>query len=219
MDISIPGTQRVPGDLLQAALTHSSYRNEHPESTDYERLEFLGDAVVSLACSSYLLRQYPALPEGELTLLRASMVSTTALAARARELGLSDKARLGKGTSRKLNSILADIFEAVVGAIFIGCGYGAAEKFAIEHLAGTEQHVGGKDYKSRLQEYLQSFSNEIPEYVVVKAEGPDHERRYTVVVHHAGTVLGTGTGLSKKQAEQAAAAAALEEFEAKGVLT
>ncbi len=210
----IPGLGDAPPELRQMALTHSSYAHEHPGSADNERLEFLGDAVLNLACSYYLYTTYPDRPEGQLTLLRINMVSTIALAERARQLGLGPHLRLGRGSARsggsELDSILAGAFEALVGAIFLGGGWPAVSRFVEAYLAGTEKLATGKDNKTKLQEYLQALAKEAPEYNVTAVAGPDHARRYTVAVQHAGKALGSGEGRTVKEAEQAAARTALQ---------
>ncbi len=214
MDILAAST--VPAHILKEALTHSSYANEHPGTTDNERLEFLGDAVLELAISTYLFQTYPHKSEGELSLMRSSVVNTVALANMARQLNLGDHLRLGRGSdisgSRDLDSVLAATFEAVIGAVYIGCGWQMAYNYICQHLAGQERDYSGKDNKSLLQEHIQSQSAESPTYCVVHTDGPDHARQFVVEVRHAGQVLGQGRGRSKKAAEQEAARAALRKL-------
>lgn len=202
----------IPDKLLEAALTHSSYASEHFGSIDNERLEFIGDAVVGLAYSDYLYRTYPEKDEGELALARAGAVCEAALADRARALDLGTYLRLGRGEERSQgrdrDSLLADAFEALVGAIYLGCGWESARFFVISQLAGI---VGSnvKDHKTRLQELLQASVGELPEYRVRNTSGPDHAKTFTVEVLSEGRVLGCGSGRSKKEAEQGAAEEAL----------
>lgn len=213
MTLDLPGGVQLPPKLLRMALTHSSYAQEHRRSQNNERLEFLGDAVIDLVYSAYLYDKFPSMPEGELTLLRANAVNTTALAERARALHLGKYLRLGRGEEksggRDRESLLADAFEALVGAVFIGCGWEVASQFVISQLAGIDRVVA-KDHKTRLQELLQAASHNAPVYAVAEVSGPDHDRRYTVEVSHQDRLLGRGTGRSKKDAEQQAAAAALQ---------
>jgi ribonuclease-3 len=210
--LPLPNNCAIPPKLLLQALTHSSYAREHKRVADNERLEFLGDAVVDLAFSEYLYRTYPRMSEGELTLVRANAVSMPALAKRARELGLGAHLRLSQGERKSgghdRDSILADAFEAVVGAVYLGCGWEAARDFVIQRLTQHPEH-SHKDGKSLLQEIVQATSHEAPVYEVIEVAGPDHERVFTVQVLHQGTILGKGRGSSKKEAEQEAAQQAL----------
>jgi ribonuclease-3 len=216
--LPLPDNCKVPPKLLRQALTHSSYAREHKHAADNERLEFLGDAVVELAFSEYLYRSYPRMSEGELTLARANAVSMVALAKRARELNLGSYIRLSQGERKtggqERDSILADAFEALVGAIYLGCGWEAARDFVIQRLT-QHPEKSGKDSKSLLQEMVQAVSQEAPYYEVVEAVGPDHARVFTVRVSHQGKVLGKGKGSSKKEAEQAAAQQAITHLTAK----
>lgn len=203
---------------LVEALTHRSYANELPGAgaMDNERLEFLGDAVLSLAISHYLLRGHPDADEGALTQWRSELVNETRLAEVARGLHLGDHLFLGRGEARSGGSdkasLLADSLEALFGAIFLDAGYATAAK-VIEQLFGPCLEVAGStvdgDHKTRLQELLQGRRQPRPHYRLALADGPDHQRHYEVEVLVADQVLGRGAGPSKKRAEQAAASQAL----------
>lgn len=206
-------------DLLRQALTHKSYSNEQTgqSGAHNERLEFLGDAVLDLVVSDLLFRRFPALPEGELTRIRAEVVREPVLAAAGRALGLGECLLLGRGEEksggRAKDSLLADAVEALLGALFRDGGLAAAaalieSRFA-DGLEDSARRKIGVDHKTRLQEVLQARSGRPPEYHLVHAEGPDHERLYTVEVQFAGQTLGRGRGRTKKAAEQEAAEAAL----------
>ncbi len=203
-----------PGHL-ELALIHSSYASEHRSTGDNERLEFLGDAVLGLAVTTYLYSEYPDLPEGELAKVRAASVSRDALAGIAIRIDLASHLRLGRGEAstggRSKPSILADGMEALLGAIYLDAGY---EKTAEVILTLWEETIvqkatspGGRDYKTRLQEAL-AAGGSLPEYVV-EGTGPDHARRFVAEVFVGGKLLGSGRGNSKKEAEQQAARAAL----------
>jgi ribonuclease III len=209
-------------EQLTAALRHSSYVNEHPQAdvASNERLEFLGDAVLNLAISHYLMKRYPDLAEGELSRNRAHLVNETQLAAIAREIELGPHLLLGKGEAmtdgREKNSILADATEAVIAAIYLDGGFDAAltvvENQFRERLR-TASHGGYQtDFKSRLQERVQSTYHEVPRYEVIDERGPDHEKIFRVRMTVAG-LTAEGDGKSKKMAEQEAARAGLELLE------
>jgi ribonuclease-3 len=205
--------------LLVQALTHKSYSNEQAGASapHSERLEFLGDAVLGLAVSSRLYNAFPHLPEGDLTRIRAEVVSERALSALGRSLELGRCLQLGRGEERTggrdRDSLLADAFEALLGAIMCDSGFEAAccvvERLIGERLEGCARDRLGTDYKTRLQELLQARYGRTPLYVPTAAEGPDHHRRYTVEVRFEGAVIGEGQGRSKKAAEQEAARSAL----------
>lgn len=198
--------------LLQQALTHSSYANEHhlqPHS-DNERLEFLGDSVLEVVSSRFLYDRYPDWPEGDLTRLRASLVSELPLAYSAREIHLGKFLRLAKGEDqtggRERNSVLSDALEAVIGAIYLDGGIGCAKEFIFQFILTDIDHKKlFHDSKTRLQEIVQAKPGQLLEYVLVKEEGPDHAKRFTVEARLNGRVIGTGTDSSKKHAEQDAA--------------
>ncbi len=205
--------------ILSLALTHSSYANEHKLGKfEYnERLEFLGDAVLEFLVSRYIFEKYPELPEGELTKLRASVVCEGSLAKKAVDIHLGDFLYLGKGEEltggRTRESILADAFEAVIGAVVIDGGIENAEKYVMGLMTDVISSVRNSfmlmDYKTRLQEEIQKSSKEPVAYAIVKESGPDHGKLFEAEVSHSGSVLGSGTGRSKKEAEQAAAKNAL----------
>lgn len=207
-------------DILEKSLTHSSYSNEDKFYTkvNNERLEFLGDAVLSIVVSRFIFEQFPEYPEGELTKLRSQVVCEDTLSLVASNLNIGNFLLLGKGEEtsggRERKSILADAVEAIIAAIYIDGGYKEAEKFVLENLTKYIQlAVKGKiisDYKSYLQEYYQS-KNQVCKirYVVTKEEGPDHEKMFHVNVLVNKVPVGTGAGKSKKIAEQDAAKNAL----------
>ena len=204
---------------LTAALRHSSFVNEHPLAniTSNERLEFLGDAVLNLAISHLLMKRYPDLTEGELSRNRAQLVNETELAAIAREIGLGPHLLLGKGEAlsdgSQKNSILADATEAVIAAIYLDGGFDAAFTFVDNKFRKRLCSFNGNryetDYKSMLQERVQSIYHEVPRYHVVDESGPDHDKTFTVRMTVAG-ITAEGDGKSKKLAEQEAARSGLE---------
>jgi ribonuclease-3 len=213
-------------NLLEEALTHKSYVNERrePGRTHNERLEFLGDAVLSLIISDYLARQYPELSEGALSKLKAKLVSETPLAHAARRLDLGRYLRLGRGEERSKGrdktSLLADAMEAVIAAVYLDGGFEASRDFTVNVLADALQQLdavhkqpGGDDYKTRFQEWCQKQYEILPQYLVVGETGPDHQKIFEVEVHVNQRVVGVGRGNSKKEAEQEAAMQALEQME------
>jgi len=213
----------IDPDLLLRALTHRSWTAEHPDGEHNERLEFLGDAVLELVVTAELHERDPGAPEGVLSRRRASLVREESLARAARAVGLGDRMRLGRGElasgGADKDSLLADALEAVVGATFLSGGYAAAEKL-VRILLGDEIAVtargddpqdgpaGPIDAKTALQERLAVLRLEPPEYVLT-VEGPDHAPMFRAEVVVEGTVLGVGTGGSKKAASQEAAGQAL----------
>jgi ribonuclease-3 len=203
-------------DLLQQALIHSSYLHEHRDlaAGHNERLEFLGDSVVSLAISNALYRRHPDDDEGVLSARRASIVSTAGLARLANRLELGEYLLLGEGESqrggRRRPALLASAFEALVGAVYLDLGYGAVDEF-VTALAAPEltsdRPLGAlKSPKSRLQEYTQRLSGERPQYRLLDAQGPDHDKVFRVEVVVGGRAIGVGEGHSRRVAETAAAA-------------
>ncbi|MEG0854736.1 MAG: ribonuclease III [Angelakisella sp.] len=203
--------------LLQRALTHSSYANEAKERPECnERMEFLGDAVLSLAVSNHIFHRYH-LDEGDLTKIRASLVCEKSLFKFAKEIDLGDALLLGKGEEqmggRTRASILSDAFEAVIAAIYLDGGMEEAAKFvlrfAIRELEQSRKHAF-VDYKTMLQEIVQKNPEEKVSYVLVREDGPDHEKTFEVEVHLNSNVIGRGAANSKKSAEQLAAKEALE---------
>ena len=189
--------------LLKMALTHSSYSNEHKGMENYERLEFLGDAVLELATSEYfyLNTNYK---EGEMTKHRACFVCENALATYARDIGLDKEILLGEGQKNNLNdTIIADVFEAVIGCIYLDLGFDVAKKFIDDIIIPyiKKDYNFNKDYKSLLQEFVQTDKKSL-EYEVVKEYGMAHEKTFEVVVKIDNIVYGKGLGKSKKEAEQ-----------------
>lgn len=204
-------------ELLHEALSHSSYANEGKKKRSNERLEFLGDSVLSIVVAQHLFTHYTHLPEGELTKLRASLVCEKSLHGFALQFGLNQFLLLGKGEEmtggRERPSIIADAFEALIAAIYLDGGMEKAEEFVLhfipEHL-NPKQAKGLSDYKTTLQEIIQQNREEKVNYVLVRESGPDHSKTFDVEVHLNSNVIGKGSGKSKKQAEQLAAKEALE---------
>lgn len=204
--------------LLEQALVHSSYINENPASASNERLEFLGDAILGLIIAEKLYNDLPHATEGEMTRLRSALVRGKTLARVARAISLGDHLYLGKGEEvsggRQKPANLAGALEAVIAAFFLDRGLSATEDFILrlfgKELQKTVSQGVEVNYKSQLQELLQSSKQQAPTYRVVEARGPDHDRTFTVEVIVDGTVLGTGSGKSKKTAETEAARSALE---------
>ena len=206
--------------LLQNALTHSSYANErwHNSLLSNERLEFLGDSILGMMVADHLYRNFPDRPEGELTRMRADMVCEQSLAQIANRIGLGTYLLLGHGEERfggrTRNSILADAVESVIAACYLDGGYEAALKFVstfvLVDIPVVKFH--NADYKTALQEKIQQKKNQTLSYHLVGEEGPDHDKRFRVEVLLNGVSIGSGTGTSKKRAEQEAARAALDGF-------
>ena len=203
------------GSLLSLALTHRSISADDTTRKDNERLEFLGDAVLQLAITSYIYDTFPDLHEGNLAKIRAGLVSKPILADVARSIGLAEHIELTSAEvrtgGREKDSIMADALEAVIGAVFVDSGLGAATDLVLRLWGGRiderAQRPGLKDYKTRLQEVL-AKDGRLPEYLS-DGSGPDHERTFVATVSVDGVVLGTGSGRSKKEAEQGAAEQAL----------
>ncbi|MEK9659380.1 MAG: ribonuclease III [Chloroflexota bacterium] len=208
--------------LLQQALVHRSYLNEHPGHASYERMEFLGDAFLGWVAAEALYQRHPDRDEGSLTRARASLVQGKALALIARRLGLGAYLALGAGEEagggRERPTNLAQALEAVLAAVLLDRGEEAARRVALAWLAEGLAHVGRsgapRDAKSALQERLQSTGRGLPAYRLVSTEGPAHAREFTVDVLVDGAPAGRGTGARKADAEQAAAAQALEALSA-----
>jgi len=208
-------------DLLQQAFTHRSYINEHRgEGREHnERLEFLGDAVLELVVTKYLFTTFPEKPEGELTAIRAALVNTMTLSALAGEVKMNDYLLLSKGeakdTGRARQYILANTFEAFIGALFLDQGLDVAERFISEHVFPLTSEVVKKqlwrDSKSRFQEEAQERASTTPTYTVISESGPDHDKHFVVGVYLGDNLVAEGEGKSKQDAEQGAAAKALEE--------
>jgi len=205
--------------LLKEALVHGSYANEYPNSAlvTNERLEFLGDAILGAVVAARLYTEFGHLNEGEMTKLRALLVRGDTLASVARDIGLSEFLLLGKGEEatggRTKTANLAGALEAVVGAVFLDQGYDAARDFVLRllrpELERAVTHGTASNYKSELQELLQAREQQAPTYHVVEATGPSHDRWFTVEVRMGDSVLGKGSGKSKKAAETDAAHAIL----------
>lgn len=215
-----------PG-LLEQALTHRSYINEHGEAEgDNERLEFLGDAVLDFLVGEILFQRFPNMPEGQLTRLRAALVRTESLAQLARQIRLGENLRMGKGEEvsggRERINNLCGAFEAVTGALYLDQGLDAVRAFILPRLESLLDEVLeeaiDKDARSRLQEWSQAALNRTPAYRTVSATGPDHEKEFVVEVLIGDRVVGRGVGRSKQIAAQAAARDAMRLVE-RGELT
>ncbi|NLJ76691.1 MAG: ribonuclease III [Peptococcaceae bacterium] len=206
-------------NLLHQALTHSSYTYESKQNgfENNQRLEFLGDAVLDLAVSDHLFRSYPHLDEGNLTKMRAALVCEPSLARVAKTLGVGLCLLMGKGEERtggrERPSILADVFEALLGAVYLDQGLKVAGNLALRLLEPVIEDVLegrlDRDYKTELQEIVQQRGSEQVQYKILREEGPDHEKVFTAGVLYKGKLVGTGRGRSKKDAEQQAAKFAL----------
>lgn len=208
--------------LLREALTHKSHLNELPDPTrrDSERLEFLGDAVLDLVISDLLLVRFPEAPEGALSKLKARLVSEAALASVAKELDLGAALALGRGEEltggREKPSLLADALEAVLAAVYLDGGLDAARAVIIRMCEGAFEDLSRPDvtdHKTALQEWCQREFDVLPAYAVVRESGPDHRKTFEIRLTIRDEVFGTGTGLSKKEAEQQAARMALERIQ------
>ncbi|MFH1840950.1 MAG: ribonuclease III [Candidatus Shapirobacteria bacterium] len=211
--------------LWEHALTHRSYLNEtgRGRSSSNERLEFLGDAVLSFIVSWWLYQRFTAFPEGKLTSLRSQLVKTETLARLAEDHRLGERIKMGRGEKEagggKNKSLLANCFEAVIGALFLDQGSEVVKKVVLESLEPVLEDVIKtgvlKDNKSLLQERLQAKGKKSPRYQVLKTKGPDHAKIFTMGVFHQKELLAQGEGLSKQIAEEAAAKIALEKIRAK----
>ncbi|HEX9284815.1 MAG TPA: ribonuclease III [Nitrospirales bacterium] len=209
--------------LLDEALTHKSYLNEAggAEEADNERLEFLGDAVLDLIVSEYLVHAFPEAAEGELSKLRSRLVSEKTLSRVAQRIGLGDLLRLGRGETKTQGhskpSILADALEAVFAAVYLDGGAEAAARCVkavfSEELASCDQTLTRGDYKTDLQEFCQREFEMLPHYRTIRETGPDHEKLFEVEILIRGDRYGLGVGKSKKEAEQMAAKQALEKVQ------
>lgn len=212
--------------LVQEAITHKSFAHENPKEAPSfnERLEFLGDAILSLTISEYLFRRYPEFSESQLSRLRAYTVRESTLAEVAERLNLGDYLRLGKGEERtggrKKPSILANTFEAILGAVYIDGGLKKANDFVLRNLKIKIESLVKKnlifDYKTRLQEVAQAQFGVLPRYVIHKEEGPEHNKTFEVKVYIKNNLYGTGRGKSKKAAQQLAAEAGLKKLKQAG---
>ena len=208
--------------ILETAVTHRSYLNEHREIPEHnERLEFLGDAVLELIVSDYLYNEFPERAEGELTSFRSALVRTDSLAESAKGLKLGEYLRLSRGEQdsggREKDYLLANAFEAVLGAIYIDKGYeeckGFISRTLIPKLGEIVEYRLDIDNKTRIQELAQSVFKATPTYEVINEEGPDHDKIFTVVVKIDDKIIGEGTGSSKQKAEERAAEIGIEYIE------
>ncbi len=208
--------------LLTQALTHRSYLNEHPEvePLDNERLEFLGDSILDFIVAGWLYRQYPDWDEGRLTSIRAAVVRAEKLSELANQIELGQHLRLGKGEmvsgGRTRQALLADAFEAVIGALYLDQGVRAVQRWLTPLLAGEIEHIvaaqGDRDAKSALQEWSQAMRHITPHYRTIEEAGPDHAKVFTVAVYIGAEEVGRGSGHSKQTAAQTAAANALKQL-------
>lgn len=213
-------TFRSPA-LLENALTHSSYANEHREEgiSSNERLEFLGDSILGLVVAEHLYRLRPDLPEGDLTRIRATLVCENSLVEVAKTLGVGDYLKLGKGEQagggRERPSIQADAVEAILAAVYLDGGIGQVRKIihALILEQGTEKTAAARDYKTALQEIVQRENGKTLSYRLIAESGPDHAKLFTMEVQLNGETIGSGQGKSKKEAEQAAAKTAVKSLE------
>ena len=210
-------------DLLRTALTHSSYANEkHADGLPcYERLEFLGDSILGLVTADLLYHHEPPLPEGSMTRLRAELVCEQALHKVALELGIAPYMRLGRGEEhtggRERASVLADMVESIIAALYLDSGLGEARRFILEKVlkdAESSETHRSKDYKTELQELVQRQPHQQIHYELIGESGPDHNKTFSFRVSINGVPAGEGSGRSKKEAEQMAACKALEALQA-----
>lgn len=216
----ILGHRFADGELLLRALTHTSWSNEQSRDDNYERLEFLGDAVLGLVSAQWLFQRYPDRSEGRLAKLKSYLVSAPVLADHAESLGVGAMLRLGVGEERsggrKKRSILADVVEALFGAVYLDAGLDIARPIierALERGLEARHRIAPADSKTRLQELLQGQGRGLPAYRLVEATGPDHRKTFRVECVLGDDVLGSAEGSSKKTAEQRAAAQALLRLE------
>lgn len=214
------GYQFQDKSLLKLAMTHSSYANEKRlgKLGCNERVEFLGDAVLEIVSSELLYKKYPSLPEGELTKKRASVVCEQALAMCAREFHLPEYLFLGKGEDmtggRNRDSIVSDATEALIGAIYLDGGFANAKEFVMKFILNDIEHRQlFFDSKTILQEIVQENGQDSVTYHLIREEGPDHNKKFTVEAQVKGEILGTGSGHTKKAAEQAAAYEAVKSIQ------
>lgn len=206
-------------NLLKQAFIHRSYINENPSEglSHNERLEFLGDAVLELIVTDFLYRKYPSHTEGELTALRSALVNAVIISEAAADSGMNDYLLLSRGEAKDKGKarqyILANTYEAFIGAVFLDQGYGAAERFVASSLLPRVEEIVSKklwrDPKSLVQEKAQEFESVTPSYKVLHEHGPDHDKHFTVGIMFGAEVVAEGKGKSKQEAEQHAAEAAL----------
>jgi len=204
-------------DLLRTALTHKSYAAEKNSAECNERLEFLGDSVLGLAVARYLYGEHPGRDEGHLSKLKSFLVSRQNLAVWARAINLGEHLLLGVGEAqtggKKRTSILANSLEALLAAVYLDGGMAEAERLVLGWLSSSKPEEPEADHKSRLQEMIQKKHHRTPEYEIIRSEGPEHDKNFTVNVRLGRKVLGMGAGKNKKEAQQAAARNALDYLE------
>jgi len=214
IELEIAGYRFKDAGLVETALTHSSYLHEHPDlaAEDFERLEFLGDAVVDLVIGEELYRRFPDATEGQLTAFRASLVSSPALAEVGRGLGLPERARLGRGEDdtggRGRLGLAASLYESLIGAVYVDGGFDRARAMVLETMGAlldATTSASPKSAKTMLQEWAQSAKLALPMYRVLEMSGPEHRRDFVVEVDVAGSVA-RGAGASKREAQENAAA-------------
>jgi ribonuclease III len=209
-------------ELLKRSLTHRSFLNENKdeELKNNERLEFLGDAVLELVISEYLFNTYPERAEGDLTSFRAAVVKTDSLAKISKQLGIGEFLLMSKGEEmtggREKDYLLANTFEAIIGALYLDQGYEPVKEFLIKHLVPQISTIVKYrldiDSKTKLQETTQTKFKTTPVYKVIKEKGPDHDKVFTVAVMIKGKIYGEGEGITKQKAEDAAAGQALRKL-------
>lgn len=207
-------------EFFYQALLHRSYLQtiEEGSATSNERLEYLGDSILSLVVSEYVYDEYPEADEGELTKVRSRLVNRKALAAYARQFNLWDFMLVSSSTAQSVGrgseTILADAFEALIAAIYLDGGYAEAQQFVRTQVLKALKHgivsIEDENFKSKLLEIAQASGYGVPRYVILNEEGPDHDRTFTVEVHVGSTITGIGVGKNKKDAEQAAAEQAFD---------
>lgn len=209
-------------ELLKESLTHSSYLNEHryEEKHHNERLEFLGDAVLELASSIYLYKQFPSEPEGFLTNLRAALVNTDSLTMFSKALGINKYLRLSKGEGKNIvsssSAILADALEAIIGAIYLDQGFDIANDFIVKNIMSHYQEIldqnSYRDSKSLFQEMAQECFKKTPKYRTLSSSGPDHNKIFKVGLYLEEEKISEGSGKSKQEAEEDAAKSGLAKY-------
>ncbi|MBU2568016.1 MAG: ribonuclease III [Elusimicrobia bacterium] len=216
---SVLGVKFRSQKLLTEARTHKSYAMENKSDVYNERLEFLGDSVLSCVVAEYLFARFPASPEGYLAKLKSQIVSRGVLAGWSRKINLGNYVLMSKGEEitggRDRDNMLADTLEAMIGAIYLDRGFDTAKKFVREYIANKKLSLE-YDYKSKLQEIVQSQSKALPSYEVTKESGPEHKKVFEMVVRIKKKVFGKGTGNSKKEAEQESAKQALIRLKTQG---
>lgn len=199
--------------LLEEAFTHKSYSIEHGSEVCNERMEFLGDSIISSVVAHWLFRRFPSVNEGKLSKMKSQIVSRANLSTWGDDLELGQYLFLSQGEEatggRKRESLLGNVYEALVGAIFLDQGFGPAQRFILRHLS-KKKRIVENDFKSKLQEVIQKKYKSPPVYVVVGESGPDHEKKFMLEVRINKKILGAGEGRSKKEAEQSAAKEALK---------